>query len=338
MGKEERMEELISIVIPVYNVENYLPACIQSVLTQTYQNLEIILVDDGSSDQSGALCDEFAFQDRRIKVFHQKNRGLSAARNAGLEEISGGLVSFIDSDDQVAPDYIETLYALQEKYQADIVCCDYEAFLEGTSPVVKAEAERILEMDANEALMQYFGSLATQTTVAWGKLYDKKLFLKIRFPEGRLHEDEFTTYRLLADSGKIVYTNQKLYFYLQRKSSITGVRFQLRHLDALDALEERCRFFQDRQLFKLYEKTAVRLLDYLVKDYYLVGICYPEEKEIQRKLLERFRIVYREQRKHGFSKKTALFWMFLHFPGAAKGLIFKKYGLDCQSLGKGNLK
>lgn len=322
------MEHLISIVIPVYNVEQYLPACLRSVLAQTYRKLEIILVEDGSTDQSGALCDEFAFQDRRIKVLHQENKGLSGARNSGLEIAGGELVSFIDSDDCVAPDYIEALYELKKKYQADIVCCDYEAFSEGNLPAAGPAGEQIVEMNAEEALNQYFGSLATQTTVAWGKLYERKLFEKIRFPEGRIHEDEFTTWKLLAESGKIVYTSRKLYYYLQRRSSITGVRFQMKHLDALDALEERCLFFKDRQMTELYDKTMLRFLDYLIRDYYLAGIYFPEEKETREKLRKRFSAAWKAQGRNGFSRKAVLFWMFWCFPHVSKGLLCKKYGLN----------
>lgn len=202
------MEALISIIVPVYGVEAYLGRCMESLLSQTYQNLEIILVDDGSPDRCPALCDAYKAQDARVQVIHQENAGLSGARNAGLSIARGEYVAFVDSDDYVAADYIRALYELMQESEADITQCRF-AYVSGEP--LESYKSRSYKVYRGESLMeQLYGEEeeATYFVVAWNKLYKRELFSKIRYPQGRIHEDEATTYRLFYQSKKLAFTDR----------------------------------------------------------------------------------------------------------------------------------
>lgn len=219
------MDQLISIIVPVYNVEEYLKECIDSILNQTYKNLEIILVNDGSTDKSGSICEDYAKVDSRIKVVHKKNGGLSDARNLGLDRALGEYVIFIDSDDYIDQRMCEILLNYANKYSVDIVSCNFKRVFENNIiefnvPLFK---EKIKIFTNDEVLEKYFLTLAPEIFATWNKLYKKSLFFtdeKIRFPVNRLHEDIATTYRLYAESKKVVLLNELLYNYRQRSNSI----------------------------------------------------------------------------------------------------------------------
>jgi len=264
------MESLISIIVPIYKVEKYLNRCIKSILNQTYKNIEIILVDDGSPDNCGKICDRYANEDKRIKVIHKKNGGLSDARNAGLEICTGEYISFIDSDDWVEKNYIEVLYNLIKLKNSDIAICNYiEIFDEKIKSLT--EIEEIYTYSNIDSLYQLMGKNGVNFTVAWGKLYKKTLFENIRFPVGKIHEDEYTTYKLLYISKKVSYTTKKLYYYLKRKDSITGESFNIKNrLDAIEAIKERIKFFNDNGLIELsYLSYKTLFFLYLDVIYYL---------------------------------------------------------------------
>lgn len=248
-------EEKVSIIIPIYKVEKYLPRCVNSVLNQEYNNLEIILVDDGSPDRCGEICDNYAYIDSRIKIIHKKNGGLSDARNAGLEIATGEYISFLDSDDWIHEKYIQTLYYLLKKYNSDISVCN---FMRTDDENVKLDfiKENIYEYTSIEALEQLCGKFYVQLVISWGKLYKKSLFKTIRFPYGKIHEDEFTTYKLLYSAKKIVLTEQPLLYYWQREDSIMGEGFKLKNkLNVIEAYTERADFFEKNDLLTLRDYT-----------------------------------------------------------------------------------
>lgn len=249
-------EPLISIVIPVYKVEKYIHRCIDSVLNQTYKNLEIILVDDGSPDNCGIICDEYSQKYERIKVIHKKNGGLSDARNVGLNTISGEYIGFIDSDDWIENGYIEKLYRLINKYNADISVCNFiKTSCKDKNLDCNLKVE-IKEYTNIQALEQYYDIYSIQMVVAWGKLYKRSLFKDIEFPIGKIHEDEYITYKLFYRSNKVVLTTEPLYYYWQRSDSIMGLGFNIKgQIDAIDAFEERARFFKKVGLENLSGKT-----------------------------------------------------------------------------------
>lgn len=217
---------LISVIVPIYKVERYLPQCIDSIIKQTYNNLEIILVDDGSPDQCGTICEKYAKKDNRIKVIHKNNGGLSDARNVAIDVSTGEYILFIDSDDYVAANHIEHLYHMLITSHADMAIELWQTFYEGTTPVIdtlKGKHEVIL--DSDEALTNMFYQKNFDTN-ACAKLYKRQLFDDIRFPKGWLYEDLPTTYRLIQRCKQIVLSDYKSYYYLLRNNSIEGAPFK----------------------------------------------------------------------------------------------------------------
>ena len=226
------MKPLISIIVPVYNVEAYLAKCVDSILAQTYTNLEIILVNDGSSDGCGRICDEYAKQDKRIKVIHKQNGGLSDARNVSIDVATGEFITFIDSDDYVTDDYIMTLYSLIEKYECKVSIALYNTFVEGSKPKV---VNRVYREDCQtniKAIEEMFYQ-EKYDTASWAKLYHSSLFATgIRYPKGIVYEDLATTYLLIFQSDKVAFCNRRIYNYLLRRDSIEGSSFSSKKMDS----------------------------------------------------------------------------------------------------------
>ena len=226
------MKPLISIIVPVYNVEAYLAKCVDSILAQTYTNLEIFLVNDGSSDCCGKLCDEYAKEDKRIKVIHKKNGGLSDARNVAIDVATGEFITFIDSDDYVTDDYIMTLYSLIEKYECKVSIALYNTFVEGSKPKV---VNRVYREDCQtniKAIEEMFYQ-EKYDTASWAKLYHSSLFATgIRYPKGIVYEDLATTYLLIFQSDKVAFCNRRIYNYLLRRDSIEGSSFSSKKMDS----------------------------------------------------------------------------------------------------------
>lgn len=219
------MSQLITVIIPVYNVERYIRRCIDSICNQTYREIEIILIDDGSTDDSGKMCDEAALSDPRIRVIHKVNGGLSDARNAGLDVMHGKYVTFVDSDDFVARDYIEKLYRAIISGNADVsICAESYVMLDADANIKTLKRplrdyDGALLMTAEEALSVMLKQ-DLYDAAAWAKLYCADLFMEVRYPAGYAYEDIGTTYKLFLKSKKVVYVGEHLYFYLQREGSI----------------------------------------------------------------------------------------------------------------------
>lgn len=228
-------QPLVSIIIPIYKVEAYLKRCLDSVLNQAYTNLEIILVDDGSPDNCPQICDEYALRDQRIVVIHKKNGGLSDARNAGLDICNGEFISFVDSDDWLNENYINVLLELADKKNADITIGEHERVYNDKPIYIENKKEKTLTLSAQEALNILFKRNHLSFILSWGKLYRKALFDEIRFPQGKFHEDEFTTYHIFANADKIAYTSQVLYYYFQRGDSTMSTPHPYDLLEAEEA-------------------------------------------------------------------------------------------------------
>lgn len=231
---KETKHPLISIIVPVYNVEEYLPRCVESILAQTYKNLEIILVDDGSTDHCGSICDAYKEKDSRIKVIHKPNGGLSDARNAGLDQMSGEYVTCIDSDDFVSPFFVSNLWEALETNQCDIAS---SWFIEYYSAQI-VPASQIVDIRKVEILTknEYFERLLYQDGVeisAWGKLYKSSFFKNVKYPVGKLYEDVPTTYKLIEQAKKIAVIPNIDYYYYQRENSIAQSKFSIRKMDAI---------------------------------------------------------------------------------------------------------
>lgn len=232
-------EPLISVIVPVYNVEHYIKRCVDSILAQTYTNLEIILVDDGSTDDSGKICDEYAKMDIRVKIVHQKNGGLSDARNTGIRQANGICYTFIDSDDYVAVDYIACLCRLLWENQAQIAICGYRKVLEDFEIKKNFDSEISTEnlYYSEEALFRLLYQRKMITSVC-GRLFRAELFEQIHFPKAKLHEDVAVTYRLFDAAEKIACTSAEKYYYFQRRDSIVNQKFRKQRMDYLEFTKE----------------------------------------------------------------------------------------------------
>lgn len=236
--------ELISVIVPVYKVEQYLDKCVQSIVNQTYSNLEIILVDDGSPDHCGTMCDAWASKDNRIKVVHKKNGGLSDARNAGMDIATGVYTAFVDSDDWISTDFIQTLYDAVKQGDAQIAGCDVYTVYPDEEPRDRDGDGNLRICTAEEAIGDILKGQGFRA-VAWNKLYLSALLAEERYPVGKHHEDEFFTYRIYGKAKKLVYVDRPMYFYLQRQGSIMH-SFTIKRLDALDACLERMDYLKTR--------------------------------------------------------------------------------------------
>lgn len=260
-------EETISIIIPVYNIEKFLNKCVDSVLKQTYHNLEIILIDDGSTDKSGAICDDYKSKDNRIKVLHQLNGGLSSARNAGIEIANGEYLAFIDGDDYVEPTLIETLFNACKETNADLSICSF--YMEGEDGKTRIECESLANASYTniEALELLALPRQDRYVVAWNKLYKKHLFDEIRFPLNRVFEDQATVHKIFWNAKKIVTVSDKLYHYIVRDDSLSHKTNPIKYFDDLDALFERVEFYKQNNLEKLV--PGVENVMFYLFGYYL---------------------------------------------------------------------
>lgn len=254
--------ELVSIIVPVYNVDKYLERCLDSICNQTYNCIELILIDDGSTDASGKICDTYMEKDTRIKVIHKKNGGLSDARNTGIDIAAGKYLTFVDSDDWIRNDYIEILVTLLEKYQADISACSYimvnENFTANMNQGRENKETTVLEWSEVQAL-HYMLLNKNIDTSACAKMYRSSLFKKIRFPYGKLYEDLSTIYEVMSLSNKVVYVASGMYFYFQRLGSIQNSCFSEKKLDELEAVM-RCRKFIQKYYPELKEEADCRMI------------------------------------------------------------------------------
>lgn len=247
---------MISVIVPVFNVEAYLDRCVESIVGQSYRDLEIILVDDGSEDHSPQMCDAWAKKDERIQVIHQKNGGLSDARNAGVTRATGDYIVFVDSDDLIHPQMVELLYKALMLHHADVVECGFLKFSDyyniSTAPQTIVN---LIELTPENALTELMLERRIHQ-IAWNKLYRKKLLAGVPFPVGKICEDEFWTYKILAKATKIVSFSTALYFYYQREGSIIHT-YSLKRLVCIEAFQERLGFVKKNypSLYPLANKS-----------------------------------------------------------------------------------
>lgn len=210
----------ISVVVPVYKVEPFLEKCILSLLNQTYKDIEIILVNDGSPDNCGKICDNYASKDSRIVVIHKKNGGLSSARNAGIDIAKGEYLMFVDSDDYVEPNFCERAYQIIK--ENNVVCASFGYYEHRSNQVKPLGTANPRKIDAEESIRSLIALDDVIYNLAWNKIYHKNLFSKIRYPEGRLYEDQGTTYKIFDVAGQIYVDSTQLYHYIRRGDSITA--------------------------------------------------------------------------------------------------------------------
>lgn len=266
-------EDKISIIVAIYNIEKYLDNCIKSIINQKYKNLQILLMDDGSTDSSGKICDKYAKIDKRIEVIHKENGGLADARNLGMSLAKGKFISFIDGDDYIYPSFYMDLYNAIERNNADISECDFlrineDDIIKEDELIDKANEKLDIKekiLDGKEAINELFGTRLkpyVKKVVVWNKLYNANILKDIEFPFGKLHEDEYTTYTILNKAKKIVTTNKILHGYIQTKNSIMRREIKQKRIDDnLDAYIQSSKYFNNKNDIKTEMKCRRRYLE-----------------------------------------------------------------------------
>lgn len=295
----------ISVIVPVYKVEAFLHRCVSSILNQSFSDFELILVDDGSPDTCGTLCDGYARQDSRVKVIHQKNGGLSAARNAGIDwafaNSDSDWLAFVDSDDWVQEDYLKKLWDAAVETGCKISACGFfrtenGEFPRGGSPVTVMEAGEYYCSDTvHEGV----------TAVAWNKLYNKSLFAHLRYPVGKLHEDEFTTYRAVYRAGKVAVVEDVLYAYYQNPAGIMGSKWNPRRLHVLEAFDQQIAYAKENGNDALLKKVVYKSI-YSIHDH-----LHQADGEYQKALRRKLRLALKQGREVGvFPTIRENFWAY----------------------------
>ena len=261
----------VSVIVPVYKVEKYIHRCVDSILSQTFRDFELILVDDGSPDNCPAICDEYAAKDPRVVVIHQKNGGLSAARNAGLDLATGEYIAFVDSDDWLREDALQVLTNHQRKNDADMVLCniqptyppEYTGWQRPASPLKDGVLSREEMVECLSSLHNWY------YCVACNKLYKRAIFENLRFPEGYIHEDEAVIHRIVGACQQIAVTSEILYYYRQTTDSITGQGIRIQSTDKLHALADRIVYCAERKWEKLMNASMGGYIDAFLKLFFL---------------------------------------------------------------------
>lgn len=288
------MNNLVSIVVPVYNVEEYLMRCVDSLTAQTYKNIEIILVDDGSTDKSGDICDYYEREDMRVRVLHQNNGGQSKARNEALKIARGDYYCFIDSDDYVPCDYVEKLYNLLKDNDADLSMCEFTMFTgERADGAFDNPKESVVKEYDNVELIKNMHTISGELyVVMWGKLFKKELVTGIQFPEGRICEDLAVLYKMYDRVKKAVYCNDIMYYYYRNNKNSSTYNINKKFYDdVFMALEEEIAYMESnrRELLEYPKKTYM----YWLFDYYK-KLYNNHEKVNLAKLHNRYKKMYRE--------------------------------------------
>ena len=299
--------ELISVIVPVYNVEKYLRRCIDSILAQTYTNLEIILVDDGSPDNCPAICDEYAEKDSRIKVIHQQNGGLSAARNAGLDIATGDYIGFVDSDDYISFEMYEKLLNILMESNSDLSICGM-AYYDENSKCIDQECPLT---DRTFSNLEIYGEL--QKELYWfyvnacPKLYKRFIFEDIRFPIGKLYEDNCIVHYIFQKCNSIVTTSNKWYCFTVRNGSITHSGFSIKSLDDIDAFIDRIEFYNKNKMKGYIVPAKIQLINY----YRNIAKCIKPDNQNEKQIAEQYdKIIngYYKKLKYNCDWKNKLFF------------------------------
>ena len=324
-------KNLISIIVPIYNVEKYLDRCIESIINQTYKNLEIILVDDGSPDNCPKMCEDWAKKDKRIKVIHKENGGISEARNVGINNATGDYIAFVDSDDFIDKEMYEKLLQNLIRTNSDISIC---------SMIYYYENDQIKELKNNDAsffiyddIKKYdnlFNENVFSFIVVWNKLYKKEIFKELRFPKDKINEDAFIAHQLLNLSHKIVYTKEKLYYYVQHENSIMHQEFNIKKLDELEAYKNQMLFFQ-KEKFQNTQYPKLSLQKYM--NYIIIFYCrlryYNKNNQYQTQidnLQDEYKKYYKEIMKKNISYKQKIrYIIFRNLPNSFYQIKKKKF-------------
>ena len=306
---------LISVIIPIYNTEKYLEECIKSVVNQSYENLDIILVNDGSTDNSKEICDKWAEKDSRIRLINQNNMGAAMAKNVGLNNIKGDLFMILDSDDLLHKNNIEILCNCMKKEKSDIIEAFYTTIYEEFKNIDIHKNSQKESFNTENALKELIISRKFHQT-PWNKLYKTELLKDIRFPKDKYIDDEYWTYKLFANAKKITWINKVLYYYRQHEESTMGRMYSIKRLDAIDALYDRYKFMQ-KNFPNLSDLSCKAFLNNCI--YNFQKLCMFNEldndKKFREDLLKKIRqIIKREKINNLNVKEKLLFYFFCKYP------------------------
>ena len=271
----------ISVVVPVYKVEAYLSRCVDSILRQSFSDFELILVDDGSPDRCGEYCDAYERRDSRVRVIHQENGGLSAARNSGIAIAQGQWITFIDSDDWIHPDYLRLLYDGVSSNGVKIAVGRYAQVSDNTQVDDSAVAAKAVLVEPEELWV----SRRTNATVAWAKLYHKSLFDTVRFPVGKYHEDEYVTYKLLFGCQQVAFVDAPIYRYYYNNASISRLNYLKRLPDIQEAFGSHEAFFQGTPWKQAYRLEVEKYAEVLSNAIWLLKKHKDQQSKAQTKEL-----------------------------------------------------
>lgn len=320
----------ISVVVPVYKVEAYLDQCVQSLLKQTFQDFELLLVDDGSPDRCGEMCDGYAAQDSRIRVIHQSNAGLSCARNAGIRQAQGDYITFVDSDDWVTEDYLSYLLSGVEEHGADISVGSFCSVYGGKAVPWRTPDDAFAVLSAVEAVENMFYAESFDTS-AWAKLFPRSCFQEKLFPPGLLYEEVATTYRLLLTQQKVAVGRRPIYFYRKRSDSIVGSRFSPQSMDMLVNTQELFRYVQANvpQLQRAAVRRLVYACFYLLKTLSADYPSYPRETDELVAIVKKHAKSVLLDKRAPKRDKTAILLLYL-----GKAVFVRAWRLYCACTGR----
>ncbi len=320
-------QKQVSIIVPIYNLEKYLDKCINSLIAQTYKNLEIYLVDDGSKDSSGEICDRYAELDKRIIVIHQQNGGAAAARNAALEVCKGDYIAFVDGDDYIAADYIQTLVACLEKHNAQISICGWQDVYENmnaeTKPLAGAE-----EIYGTEQALENLMYQRKYDTAMWSKLYCRELFEDVRFPLGNVYEDIAIIYKVFCKAKVVSYVDYKGYFYLLREQGTTLQAFKAKKMDLIDVVDE----MKEYLLARYPNLRKAVLCKYMRANFHIYlqipadKDLFPAEKTRIEKNIKEYRDEVVKDNHAQRGTRVALLFSYISLPLLVKFKRLKQYG------------
>lgn len=286
-------DALVSIIVPVYNVEQFLSECIKGIINQTYTNIEIIIIDDGSTDSSGIICDSFLEKDPRIIVKHQNNKGLSGARNTGIDVAKGDYLCFVDSDDMVSPYMVKHLVELVENQHAEISFCSSKRCDSGKKYKDINFDESLLKdivCYSSEESMRALIKYKKIPVTAWGKLYHRRLFESIRFPEGKYNEDAFISFRIIELSHKTCGCSNSDYYYRVNRNSIMRASFSEKRFDGIEAKLQQLAYISNTypELIKSAESSIVAVCNECVFDMGVANYSNKDKEALIKKLYDKY--------------------------------------------------
>lgn len=272
---------MISIIIPIYNAEKYLEYCLESIKKQNYLDYEVLMIDDGSTDNSKNICKKYQLNDKKFRLIEKENGGSASARNLGLLNAQGDYIAFVDADDYIEYNYLSKLYHLIKKYNADIAQCSFKKVFQYES-CNKNESGYKINIYSNKEVLEKFCEKQEYLSIAvlWNKLYKKELFQDLEFPVNKGIDDEYLICNIIDKAKNIVITNEILYYYYMSENSQMRSKPSLKQLDCIEAIEKQLDFFLCQGYEDLYNKLLYRYYRCIIWGYFYVKEFFPEEKEI----------------------------------------------------------